>query len=117
MQHLRGSKTFMTKTELIDTAEASNLSAKPIKGGGVTSYHGGPPTGMPLRVVLYQLMLTYQSCIGYCLHLTFVCPYTETMHWDWLLPADKQQSSSSHCMNTRWLNMKWHIVDLYQTAD
>lgn len=51
MQHLRGSKTFMTKTELIDTAEASGLSAKPIKGGSVTSYHGGPPTGIPLHVV------------------------------------------------------------------
>ncbi|KAL0029639.1 hypothetical protein WJX79_009994 [Trebouxia sp. C0005] len=45
VKHLRGSKTFMTKTELIDTAEASGLSAKPIKGGSVTSYHGGPPTG------------------------------------------------------------------------
>ncbi len=41
----------MTKTELEDTAEASGLSAKPIKGGGVTSYHGGPPTGTPLHVV------------------------------------------------------------------
>ncbi|DBB12599.1 TPA: hypothetical protein ACH3X3_005387 [Trebouxia sp. C0006] len=45
IKHLRGSKTFMTKTELEDTAEASGLSAKPIKGGGSTSYHGGPPTG------------------------------------------------------------------------
>ncbi|KAL0033716.1 hypothetical protein WJX77_002280 [Trebouxia sp. C0004] len=45
IKHLRGSKTFMTKTELIGTAEASGLSAKPIKGGGVISYHGGPQTG------------------------------------------------------------------------
>ena len=67
MQHLRGSKTFMTKTELIDTAEASGLSAKPIKGGGVTSYHGGPPTGMPLHVVLYQLMPTCKTGSLACL--------------------------------------------------
>ncbi len=67
MQHLRGSKMFMTKTELEDTAEASGLSAKPIKGGGSTSYHGGPPTGMPLPVVLYQLMLTYKTGSIACL--------------------------------------------------
>ncbi len=117
MQHLRGSKTFMTKTELIDTAEASGLSAKPMKGGGVTSYHGGPPTGMLLHVVLYQLMPTHKTdSKACCLDLTFVCPCTEPTHLGCLLPADKGHHSSSHCMNTQWHDMKGTFLDLHQTA-
>ena len=46
MQHLRNGKTYMTKAELMDTAEASKLSHKPIKGAAAVSYHGGPATSM-----------------------------------------------------------------------
>lgn len=45
LKHLRNGKTFMTKSELMDTADESGLSHKPIKGATVTSHHGGPPTG------------------------------------------------------------------------
>lgn len=54
----------MTKSELMDEAEASGLSAKPIKGGGVTSFHGGPPNSALLLCVFDHSMCRQSTLLG-----------------------------------------------------